>query len=192
MSAATKHPSFLQGVLIALLLSFFGAAVFVTLKLLLAPALLLRTVIALLAFAYVLYLLGRSRERVGRVVCIMLWTLIAAVAWAMQPPLLIYVLVHVGLIWLVRSLYFHASILAALADLGLSALSIAAAVWATTQSQSLMLALWCFFLVQALFVVIPSTLKPAPRAQPRAGSGQDFQRAHRCAESALRRMHAGG
>lgn len=189
MKTAIKRPSFLQGVLVALLLSFFGGAVFVTLKVLLAPGLLLRTVIALLALAYVLYLLSRSRERTGRIVCIVLWTLIATITWVLHPPLLLYVLVHAGLIWLIRSLYFHASVLAALADLGLSALSLAAAIWATSQSHSLMLALWCFFLVQALFVAIPASLRSSTATQETSGD-EGFQRAHRCAEAALRRLYA--
>jgi len=35
-----------------------------------------------------------------------------------------YLLVHLGLIWLIRSLYFYSSVLSALADLGLGGLGL--------------------------------------------------------------------
>ena len=67
-------------------------------------------------------------------------------------PLAGYVLVHLGLVWLVRSLYYYSGLLPALADLGSALLGAAFAVWAAQRSDSAWLALWCFFLVQAFHV----------------------------------------
>ena len=99
-------------------------------------------------------------------------------------------MLHIGLIWLVRSLYFYASVVSALTDLGLSGLALAAAVWAVTHTGSLFLAIWCFFLVQALFVAIPHALsgKAAPGIQPAADRDDRFERAHRAAEAAVRKL----
>jgi hypothetical protein len=185
-----RRPSFLHGVMLAALLSFFGAAVFAAAGTLLAGGLLLRAVIAGLSLCYLLYLLSRSREATGRVTTVALWLALATLLWFFEPPLVLFVIAHAMLIWLVRSLYFHASLLGAGADLGLCGLGLAAAVWATTQSHSLGLALWCFFLVQALFVLIPARLTREGSCQQADDGEARFERAYRSAESALRRMHA--
>ena len=101
-------------------------------------------------------------------------TTIAAVAasprsstWLAGLPLVGYVLVHVGLVWLVRSLYYYSGVLPALADLGLSVLGAAFAVWAAQRSGTAWLALWCFFLAQAFFVLIPASLSGRARERQR-------------------------
>jgi hypothetical protein len=105
------------------------------------------------------------------------------------PPLPLYLLIHVAAIWLVRSLYFYSGLLPALMDLGLSALSISATVWAITRWGSVLLATWCFFLVQALFVAIPPAIKN--KQEPGANAAADnahFERAKRQADAALRQL----
>ena len=88
-----------------------------------------------------------------------------------------------------RSLYFYSSVLPALTDLMLSGLGLAAAVWAAGQTGSVFLSLWCFFLVQALFVVIPTRIRRRHSESSLGPDGLDrFQRAHRSAEAAVRRL----
>ena len=88
-----------------------------------------------------------------------------------------------------RCLYFYRSLLAALMDIALQGLSLAAAIWALQQTDSLFLCLWSFFLVQALFVFIPPTGLTTARSTLRGETEQStFQRAHRSAEAALRRL----
>ena len=107
----------------------------------------------------------------------------ALVLAAWQPPLLLYLALHVGLLWLVRALYHYASVLSALADLGLNGMALAAAVWASTHTASLLLSTWCFFLVQALFVAIPRDLRDRRVAQGAPTAPADrFQQAHRAAQ----------
>jgi hypothetical protein len=137
----------------------------------------------------VLYVLGKSDERVGRVTTVVAWTVAAALAWASGIPFVGYVLVHVGLIWLVRSLYFYSGVLPALADLGLSVLGAAFAVWAAHRSGSAMLAFWCFFLVQAFHVLLPAAI--AERGQLADDADLKFNRAHTAAEAAIRRLSTG-
>ena len=180
-------PSFGHGLGAALVLSICGAAVLAALSPWLGGAAALRTVIALLGFAYVLYVIGRSGERVGRITTIACWCVVASTAWFVGLPLVAYVLVHVGLVWLVRSLYHYSGLMPALVDLGLSLLGVAFATWAAQRSGSPWLAFWCFFLVQAFHALIPATL--AQRNGATADDREDvFHRAHRAAESAVRRL----
>ncbi len=189
MSKQPNSLSFGHALGSAFVLSLSGAAVLVTLSPFVGSGTALRAVIALLGLAYVLYVIGRSGERVGRITTVALWIAAASFAWFLGLPLVVYVLVHVGLVWLVRSLYHYSGVLPALADLGLGLLGAAFAVWAAQRSGSAWLALWCFFLVQSFHVLIPPTLGAAI-APPDAGNDA-FARAHRAAEAAVRRLSSG-
>lgn len=184
-----KRPSFLHGVVVAAVLAFFASAVIATLTPFVGLGGILRLVIPGLALAYLLYLLGRGVERTGRVTVLTLWSALALITWWFAPPWPLYLLIHVGAIWLVRSLYFYSGVLPALMDLGLSGLSVSAAVWAATRSSSVFLATWCFFLVQALFVTIPPTLRSKRQArQNTAVENETFDNARRQADQALRQL----
>jgi hypothetical protein len=184
-----KHPTFFEGVAVALAASLVGGVSYTALTSVFASGWVLRLLIVGISLAYVLYLLGRSRERVGRMTALAAWAVAALAIWLMEPPLLPYLLVHLSAIWLIRSLYFYSSVLSALADLGLTALSLAAAIWAATQSGSLLVSIWCFFLVQALFVFIPTRLnRKSEEKQTDRASEDRFQGAHRAAEAALRKL----
>jgi hypothetical protein len=184
-----KRPSFYQGVAFALAASLAGGALHAALPTLLPGAGSLRLIIAGVGLAYLLYLLGRSPERVGRISTVLAWGLGAIVLWLAAPPLGLYVLAHLLMLWLARSLYFHSGVLSSLADLGLSGLALCAALWALMSTGSLFFGLWSFFLVQALFVAIPESLgqRPVP-AQHSPGPNDPFEHAHRAAEAALRRL----
>jgi hypothetical protein len=184
-----KTPTLMQGLLVALLLSFFGGVVHTALSLVWPAEAGLRLVIALVALAYLLYLLSSSRVRTGRLVATVLWGLVTAGLLYGAPSLLTYTLVHIGLIWLLRSLYHYRVLLPLLADLGLCALGLCTALWALSQSGSLFLALWSFFLVQALFVSLPDRWRRSldRGADPQGGDAR-FQRAQNTADAALRRL----
>ncbi|MFQ6004303.1 MAG: hypothetical protein ACE5OQ_02275 [Woeseia sp.] len=182
-----KRPTFFHGVVAAAVLGFFASAIVATLTPFVGLGAVLRLLIPLLGLAYLLYLLNRSAERVGRVTTLMLWGGLAAGTWWFAPPLPLYLMIHVGAIWLVRSLYFYSGILPALMDLGLGTLSVSAAVWAISRSGSVFLATWCFFLVQALFIAIPAAVKPKAQPVPTADS-ENFERAKRQADAALRQL----
>jgi len=184
-----KRPSFFHGVLVAAVLGFFASAIVATLTPFVGFGAVLRLIIPALALTYLLYLFSRSEERIGRVTTLFLWSALAAITWWVAPPLPLYLLIHVGAIWLVRSLYFYSGVMPALLDLGLSSLSISAAVWAIIQSGSVFLATWCFFLVQALFVVIPPAVKQKPGATLNAETDlEKFEHAKRNADQALRQL----
>ena len=185
MSGVRHSPSLGVGLLAALIFSACGAALLAALVPWLGLATGLRAVIALLGLAYVIYAIGRSGERVGRLTTLACWLVVACGAWLAGLPLVAYVLVHLGAIWLARSLYYYSGLLPALADLALTLLGAAFAVWAAQRADSAWLAFWCFFLVQAFHVSIPASLTrgSAPEAPDDA-----FARAHRAAEAAVRRL----
>jgi hypothetical protein len=184
-----KRPSFLHGVIVAAVFGFFASAVVATLTPFVGLGVVVRLVIPALGLAYLLYLFSRSPERVGRVTTISLWSALAVVTWWLAPPLPLYLLIHVGAVWLVRSLYFYAGFVPALMDLGISALSVSATVWAITRSGSVFLATWCFFLVQALFVIIPpSVTKKSKQERSAAVDNDTFESAKRQADHALRQL----
>ena len=179
-----SKPTFLEGVVVAVVASVAGAASFTILGPIAATG--LKIVIAVLGLAYALYLVSRSRERTGRVTTIALWMVAAAATWIVSAPLPLYLVIHAGLVWLIRALYFRSSVVPALMDLGLVALGLASAVWAGVHSGSVFLAIWCFFLIQAAFVAIPKSIRgPSPS---RGNQDESFVRAHRNAETALRRI----
>ena len=180
-----KRPGFLQGVAVAAVLSIAGAGFVAAFVPFLGAATLARFVVSGLTFAYVLYLLGRSGEKRGRATALLTLGVVVAASWFALESFAIYLLVHVTAIWLVRALYFHASALTALADLGLSGIGTAVALGTLMRTGSVFLAIWAFFLTQALFVAIPATLQRKPQA-PRQTDG--FDRSRRQAEAALQQL----
>ena len=188
-ASSTIAPTFFEGVAVALAASVAGSVVYAVLGTAFDGGDVLRLVIALSALGYLVYLFSRCRERSGRVTTLSAWTIAAALLWFMQPSLLFYLLVHIGMIWLVRSLYFYSSVLTSLADLGLSGVALIAALWAAGFAGSLFLAIWCFFLVQALFTAIPDrSPQRSTGTSTRRGNDDRFQQAYRSAESAVRKL----
>ena len=186
-----SKPTFGTGVLIALLLSLAAAAISAALTPLFSAYAVIRAAISLATLVYVLLLLSASGIRFGRATTCAAALSVMALAFYLAPPLALFTLLHIGLIWLARCFYYHSGVLAAVADLGLCLLGFAAAAWALQQSGSTLLAFWCFFLIQA--AILPA-LRSRHRTPPLVDSGsttpdhhERFQRAYRSAEDALRK-----
>src|SRR5262245_31369143 len=180
-----SEATFLGGVVVAAVFAAAGAALFGATVAWWSPRFALRTIVALLGAAYVLYLLACSGERTGRVVTVAAWMIGAALLAAFADALGLFLVGHAVLVWLVRALYHQRSTIGALADLGLTALALAAAVASMRSTGSLFLAIWCFFLIEALFAAVPNGIT---RSHPRAGVEPPFARAQRSANAALQRL----
>jgi len=184
-----KQPTFPEGIAVALGTSLAGSVLYTALDTVFPGVPAVRLLIAGIGLVYIVYLLSRSPERVGRVTAAAAWLLLAGLLWFTQPPLLLYACLHLGAIWLIRSLYFYSSALSALADLGLNGLGLAAGIWAITRTGSVFLGIWCFFLVQALFVAIPKSVTRTPGTARDGHMHEDrFQVAYHAAESAVRKL----
>jgi hypothetical protein len=184
-----KRPGFFEGVGVALITGIGGGMLFGTLTSIMATGFVLRLLIAAVSGVYLLYLLRRSEEKVGRITTLTAWILISAVIGLLDLGLPLYLAIHLGLLWLIRSLYFHASLISAFTDLGLVAIGLAAALWAIFETGNLFLGLWSFFLVQALFAAIPSDWKKSRNPDMPGQTAPDpFMHARRIADEALRKL----
>jgi len=184
-----KRPTFMHGAFVALALAFSASAIVAAITPFVGFDNVVRLVIPALSFTYLLYLFRSTDERTGRLTTLSLWSVLAVVSWWLSPPLAFYVLIHVGAIWLVRSLYFYSGLFPALLDLGLGVISVSAFVWAITRTGSVFLGIWCFFLMQALFIVIPSSVarNRATKDVP-PSDNEKFDRARRQADEALQQL----
>ena len=141
-----NRPSLLAGIGVALVASVTAALVFPLLTTLLSPQSAIRLLIAGLSGGYLAYLTGYSNQKTGRMTVLIGWALVSLGGLVLAPGLLSYAAIHLVMIWLIRSLYFYNSLLSALADLGLTGLALAAAIWAWFSAGSLFLMFWCLFL----------------------------------------------
>lgn len=182
MNAAAFWP----GALVALALSAAGALGHDAVRALTGTDHGREWVCLVLVATYLWWLLGRHRARAGRVVSGVTWLCAAALLVLWAPPLWIWILVQTGLIWLLRCLYAHDSVHAALLDAGLNGLAVAAAALTAAHTSSLFLSLWAFFVVQALYVLIPGSAGRFAHA----ADHEPFDLAERAATAALRRLSA--
>jgi hypothetical protein len=188
MERIMKTTTFIDGVVVALVSSLVGTAVYYVLSSMFADNLVIRLLISGLTLTYVLYLLNRSNEKIGRITVIAAWSVITIITWLVWPSAPIFILINLAVIWLIRSLYFYSSLFSSFADLVLTAISIAIAFWAASHTGSLFLSLWCFFLTQALFVLIPSSMKATQMKTAATNSNTDFNHAYKTAEAAVQKL----
>ena len=181
-----NRPSFLRNVLTALVLAFFGAIAAAGLGAVLPSELAWQLTVVALGGAYLAYLLASAGRRSGRLLAGASWLGISCASVALLPHPGFVVGAQLLLLWLVRTLYFHGTLFAGAADLGLMFVAAAAGVWAAQASGSVFLTVWWVFLVQALFVVIPH--RWPNRAEPVAGEPDPFERSHQMAREAVRRI----
>ncbi len=184
-----KAPGMLEGIMLAIGASIGGGVLTALLPIVLSEYTSAQILISGLGLGYLIYLLKRSNEHTGRVVMVALWLVASLACMLLESSLLSTLLVQAALIWVVRSLYFQASVLPALLDLGLVALGLLASAWAIMQTGSVITAIWCFFLTQSLFVLIPgfaSTQNNANYFNP--VEVDRFQSAHRVALDAVRKL----
>ena len=184
-----RRPSFFKGVVAGLVLAFSTSVGFTAVLPMLGFDPFIKLLVPALGIGYVLFLFKWNEERTGRATTLVLWLALSIVIWLLSPPLMLYVLIHVAALWLIRSLYFYSGIVPAIADLCLSGLSVAVAYWAAWHTGSPLLTVWCFFLVQALFVAIPPFIKKRTGGADPAASGKNtFEHARDRAEAAVRQL----
>lgn len=184
-----KTPGIIDGVFVAIVISLYAAVASLILGGIVTYATLFNLVLCGSTLIYLVYLLKRSNAKVGRVVMVAIWSATSLGCWLFDVPLFTQVLIQAGIIWLLRSLYFHGSILSAALDFGLVSVGLAASAWAMVNTGSLGGALWSFFLVQALFFWIPDLARKQPGDIYRNQHDQSsFQSAHRVALDAVRKL----
>lgn len=182
-------PTFFEGVGIALIGATIGSIIFTATPTIGGEQFSLKITITMICLGYLGYLLRRSQERVGRIVISLSWVIMSIILWAWNPDFLSFCLINTAMIWITRSLYFHNGILISLADLGLVLFGFAAAFWAILNTQSLFLATWCFFLIQALFPTLIAILPNRITKNDKNLQKPDhFESAFRVADSAIQKI----
>lgn len=188
-----KRPTFFEGIGVALILALIGAAAVFSLSRLFFGATPLFVLAAAISLTYMGYLLARCDVKTGRVSVVLAWFIVTTLGLFFVSSLSGFVLLQLGFIWLTRSLYYHNSVLAALMDFGLFALSLMIASWAWFNTESVFITLWSFFLSHALFTLIPShgnkdSYGVASIAHTHSGQSDRFDVAYRAAQSAVRKL----
>ncbi len=189
-----KKITFSDGIWFALVTSFISSTAYFLLSSLFTDNLLIRLFISVISTGYIIYLLNKSNETIGRITVLAVWLLITVASWLTWPSAVLFVMINLISIWLIRSLYFYSSLFASVADLMLTLSSAAIAVWVASYTSSLFLTIWCFFLTQALFVMIPSLItrhKITHQQQSFATQAEQqskFQSAYQIADAAIKKL----
>jgi len=184
-----KTATFAEGIFFALITSLVSSVLLFSLSSLFSSSVLIHLIISGITLGYILYLLSRSKERIGRVIVVTTWFIGITCLWFAWPPITLFILGHVISIWLIRSLYFYSSLISSLMDLTLNSFSVAIAFAVASHTNSLFLTLWCFFLSQALFVMIPKSIsKSTTNTSKHFNNQDDFQQSFRAAEAAVRQL----
>lgn len=184
-----KTPGTIDGLVFAVLIAAAATLVRLLLGGVISNSALFQLMLLSTTLVYLIYLLRCSGARVGRLVTPVGWCAASLGCWLFDASILLQVLVQAGVIWLVRSLYFHNSLIAAALDGVLVASGIATGAWALVNTGSAVAALWCFFLLQSLFSWIPDfSARQAGTPGRQLQERTRFEAAHRVASDAVRKL----
>lgn len=183
-----QRPTLLEGIVVALIISLMISPLGFMLRLWLGGGMGAKAWIVMIAYAYIVYLLIQSPRPAGRTLLAGLSALALLGSLALETRGV--VLAAMAVIAGVRACAYSQGLLSACLHGSLCLCGFGTALWAYWQSGSLLLATWSFFLLQALFVWIPSRLRsPASTTQEEVDGGDSFRKAHQAAQQALARLH---
>lgn len=181
-----KGSNFLLRVLVAIFASIYAGSMYTTLAVFTSPTATSYLVFTSLTFAYIVYLLGNSGAKVGRITAVVIWLVaLGSMSW-LDVPLPVWMATLVASIWLVQSLFYYAGIVPMMFNLALQIFGVVCASAAYLHTHSITLSVWSYFLVLALDVFIPDTAYARGAKTSRQVQGnQDFERAYANAQHAL-------
>ena len=147
------------------------------------------SVVMVITLLYCGYRLIRSEHRAGTFSLATVALLSLMTIWAIDWSDQLLLISAIGVIWGIRSWTTYRRPLPTLLDLLLTLSALAAALWAFSIN-GIIAAVWCFFLLEALCVLIPqSSAQPSDdTAINDDDSNARFNQAHRNAETALRAL----
>jgi len=188
-----RPSSLIQGIFVAFGFSVIARPLLLVLSIL-SDRMDNQLLIASLTAAYMLYIMSRRAGRVGRVtLAVLSWGLLFG-ACLMGASIGTVMLLGIGLLWLVRSVLCYTSLLSALLDGLLCAMSLAGAAMIAMFTGSVALTVWGFFLCQALWVFVPVTFGRLAKCRCiatqgfKGGAPDRFSRSYHAAEAALRSL----
>ncbi|MBD8527809.1 hypothetical protein [Pseudomarimonas arenosa] len=176
-------------ILLGLALSLAAAAVFQVTRGVFGSADALRLILLGCAAGYSLWILRIAEAKVGRLVAFAAFAVLALVLMIWNPTAWTWIGSLLGFNWLLRCLYRHDSLLAAITDAGLSMLALTVGIASLQHTQSLWIGFWCFFLTQALHHAIPKGWGARPaRLETTHPNNTPFNQAFRASEAAFSRL----
>ena len=185
-----KRPTILAGIAFAFVVAVFAVPAWWGLRVALPAALAFRVVTLSGYLAYCAYLLRTAQTRVGAL-SLAAANLVMGLGVAFLPISTPTVVGSLALlVSLNRSLLFQRSLVAMALDGVTSVAGLVFAGYLFNQTGSVPTALWSFFLVQSVFVVIPARF-PAESGRPsqaEADGADAFVHGQRQAEAALERI----
>jgi len=185
-----KSPTLLEGSILALVLSIAASLFFSIMSSLLSGGFVFRILVSLICLIYLLYLFSRSQEKTGKITVFSLWLLAALLNHLLTDSVLFYITIHISIIWLVRSLYFYNSVLSSLIDLFVTTAALLLSIISWNHTGSLLLSIWCFLLIQSLFVFIPRQAWRSSGYVPSTTmTNVTFEKAYNNAEAALKKLN---
>jgi len=183
-----RRPGIFRGIAVAALLALCASIMITALSLEWGTESAIYVAAPILGPGYVLQLLHGRKAKTGRVLAIGSWSVFALITIWLTPTMPTYLLLHVGAIWLVRSVLAYSSLLPAVADALLTTFSALTLSWAFARTGSVFLSTWCFFLVQSLWAFIPARYFYSSGKADISGNEQKFDQARRQADAALRQL----
>ena len=187
-----KKITFGEGVVVAFVFAFVSIALHRVLGIVFYPIPAEPILASILTVAYSSYLIYRSKEKIGRIVCVVGIGMAVVVSWSIGMLHWTIPLVFLGAVVLVRAHYYHRSVLVTFADLLLQILAIGFALWVFIETNNTFLVVWAFFLTQALFVFIKpfthTVAKPVTNHRSNEYSRQSFVAADKQANLAIKKL----
>jgi len=180
--------SFIEGLVIAFVFSIAASFLYASLTWVLTGIGAIQLLITIVSISYIVYMLIRSEEKTGRIIVMSVWALVACGLWLLDVPLPLFCLVHLMMLWLIRSLYFYSSIISSLLDFALVGVSLLFSSWAFYQTDSVFMSIWCFFLAQSLFVYIPVNMTTTHKSNSSTIDHNEFNQALKNANYAIQKL----
>ena len=178
-----KQITFTEHTIVALLIAVGTAALMTLAERFFVPSSFVPMGVMGMTGAYLGYLIARSSEATGRIVLGTFW-LVASLIAISTLPAIVFIVMQLFFVWIVRSLYYHSGVLAALVDGLLTVVAAGAAIWAA-QTGSYFLAIWSLLLVMGCFVWIPQLHR---KPQEIASTDVSFNEARHLAEAAMKKL----
>lgn len=186
-----KRRSLIQNIGIAMLLTIIAAFAGFIFHQVIGWNEVVRLVMMVVTVVYLVYLIYQSRVRAGKLTLTIICLTISLFGFFFVEQSGFLLVIAAGMIWVVRSLLNYSSILPVITDLGLCIFSLAGAGWAFSISGSIGAAVWCFYLMQSLYCLIPQQYGETKQVAAAEPSVDHFDHAYQSAEEAIRQIAKG-
>ena len=185
-----RKPSLLAGIAFAFAIAVFALPMWSALNAALPYPWAFRTTVIIPYLAYTVYLLATTRRRIGNLTLSVTNLAIAIGLLSLPTSNSVVSCVLVALVTLNRSLLFHRSMVSIALDVFVSAAGLSFAGYLFTSTWSMAAALWGYFLLQSVFVMIPARFSETSGF---ISAGVEdpvdpFQHSRRQAQAALQRL----